>query len=105
LFAALFIASLALLRGIPVPAAGDDLEMWLADEAATTISLVTLYLVPFSGIAFLWFMAVLREHAGKREDRFFDTVFLGSGLLLTELHTDHEPRFCPQIDADRRRCF
>lgn len=39
-------------------------------------------LVPFSGIAFLWFIAVLRDRLGGMEDRFFVTVFLGSGLLF-----------------------
>ena len=41
-----------------------------------------LNLMPFAGIAFLWFIAVVRDHLGEREDRFFATVFLGSGLLF-----------------------
>ena len=41
-----------------------------------------MYLVPFAGIAFLWFIAAVRSHLGEREDRFFATVFLGSGLLF-----------------------
>jgi len=32
--------------------------------------------------AFLWFMGVLRDRMGAREDRFLATVFLGSGLLF-----------------------
>ncbi|MGA8744018.1 MAG: hypothetical protein WB561_22690 [Terracidiphilus sp.] len=40
-----------------------------------------LNLLPFAGIAFLWFIAVLRDRLGELEDRFFATVFLGSGLL------------------------
>ncbi|MGH8587397.1 MAG: hypothetical protein ACREWE_14855 [Gammaproteobacteria bacterium] len=39
-------------------------------------------LVPFAGIAFLWFIGVLRDRLGEREDRFFATVFLGSRLLF-----------------------
>jgi hypothetical protein len=38
--------------------------------------------VPFAGIAFLWFIGVLRDRLGELEDRFFATVFLGSGLLF-----------------------
>jgi hypothetical protein len=38
-------------------------------------------LVPFASIAFLWFMGVLREQLGPREDYLFSTVFFGSGLL------------------------
>lgn len=46
---------------------------------------MSLNLVPFTGIAFLWFMAVLRNHIGLLEDRFFATVFLGSGLLFVAM--------------------
>lgn len=42
---------------------------------------VALNLRPFAGIAFLWFIAVIRNRVGDLEDRFFSTVFLGSGLL------------------------
>ena len=35
-----------------------------------------------AGIAFLWFIGVIRDRVGEREDRFFATVFLGSGLLF-----------------------
>ena len=45
-----------------------------------TVSLA-LNLLPFAGIAFLWFIAVVRNRLGALEDRFFATVFLGSGLL------------------------
>jgi hypothetical protein len=39
-------------------------------------------LVPFAGIAFLWFIGVVRDRLGSLEDRLFATVFLGSGLLF-----------------------
>jgi len=42
---------------------------------------LALNLLPFAGIAFLWFIAVVRDRLGAMEDRFFATVFLGSGLL------------------------
>ena len=38
-------------------------------------------LLPFAGISFLWFIAVVRSLLGDLEDQFFATVFLGSGLL------------------------
>lgn len=41
-----------------------------------------LHLVPFAGLAFLWFIGVLRNRMGASEDQFFGTVFLGSGLLF-----------------------
>jgi hypothetical protein len=42
----------------------------------------SLRLLPFAGITFLWFIAVLRDRLGELEDRFFATVFFGSGLLF-----------------------
>jgi hypothetical protein len=41
--------------------------------------------VPFAGIAFLWFIGVVRDRIGEREDRFFATVFFGSGLLFVAM--------------------
>lgn len=43
---------------------------------------IALNLVPFAGVAFLWFIGVLRDRLGQQEDRFFATVFFGSGLLF-----------------------
>jgi hypothetical protein len=39
-------------------------------------------LTSFAGIAFLWFIGVVRDGFGRLEDRFFSTVFIGSGLLF-----------------------
>jgi hypothetical protein len=41
-----------------------------------------LTIVPFAGIAFLWFMGVVRAHLGNLEDQFFSSVMFGSGLLF-----------------------
>jgi hypothetical protein len=49
-----------------------------------TVSLA-MNLVPFAGIAFLWFIGVVRNRLGPLEDRFFATVFLGSGLLYVAM--------------------
>jgi hypothetical protein len=38
--------------------------------------------MPFAGIAFLWFLGVVRDRLGELEDRFFSSVMLGSGLLF-----------------------
>ncbi len=43
---------------------------------------LALSLMPFAGIAFLWFMGVIRDRLGAFEDQFFSTVFFGSGLLM-----------------------
>lgn len=44
--------------------------------------LMALNLVSFAGIAFLWFVGVVRDRLGSLEDPFISTVFLGSGLLF-----------------------
>lgn len=46
---------------------------------------LALNLLPFAGIAFLWFIGVVRDRLGESEDRFFATVFLGSGLLYVAM--------------------
>jgi hypothetical protein len=67
-----------LRRSIPA----DPLEpgVWLA--ADTRAVALALNLVPVAGVAFLWFIGVLRDRLGRQEDRFFATVFLGSALLF-----------------------
>lgn len=82
LFALLYGTSLVLIRiSIPSdPAAG---SAWL-ETNAKTVSLA-LNLLPYAGIAFLWFIGVIRDRLGDMEDRLFATVFLGSGLLFLAL--------------------
>lgn len=43
---------------------------------------IAVVLMPFAGIAFLWFIGVIRDGLGALEDKFFSTVFIGSGLLF-----------------------
>ena len=78
-FAVLLIAAFWLLR-TSVPADPYEPGAWL-HTSSNTVALA-LNLVPFAGIAFLWFIAVLRDRLGELEDRFFATVFFGSGLLF-----------------------
>jgi hypothetical protein len=63
-----------------VPADPLDPGTWLADGSGRVA--LALNLIPFAGIAFLWFIGVLRDRLGPQEDRFFATVFMGSGLLF-----------------------
>lgn len=79
LFSLLLLASLVLIR-ISVPSDPVEAGEWLAGNYKA-VSLA-LNLVPFAGIAFLWFIGVVRDRLGDNEDRFFATVFLGSGLLF-----------------------
>ncbi|MGZ6368461.1 MAG: hypothetical protein ACXWPS_21215 [Ktedonobacteraceae bacterium] len=80
-FAVLFTISMVLMRlAIPEELSGSNTAAWL--QGNTTTLTLALTLVPFSGIAFLWFMGVVRDRLGKMEDQFFSTVFSGSGLLF-----------------------
>jgi hypothetical protein len=83
-FSLLLGVSLVLVR-ISVPADPNDTGEWLADPGRRHAVLVAVNLVPFAGIAFLWFIGVVRDRLGGREDRFFATVFLGSGLLFVAM--------------------
>jgi hypothetical protein len=80
-FSVLLITSLALLR-LSVPANAAAAGGWLTDSGKRSAVAIGLNLIPFAGIAFLWFIGVIRDRVGAHEDRFFATVFLGSGLLF-----------------------
>ena len=81
IFSVLLITALVLLR-VSVPAHPAVPGAWLTDSRRRTTVAIALNLIPFAGIAFLWFVGVVRDRIGEREDRFFATVFLGSGLLF-----------------------
>jgi hypothetical protein len=77
LFSVLLLISLILVR-ISVPSDPQDAGTWLSGNWKTVN--LALNLLPFAGIAFLWFIGVIRDRLGNNEDRLFATVFLGSGL-------------------------
>jgi hypothetical protein len=80
-FAAILGWVLVLLHGV-APEEPADAVTWALDETRRSTLNLALTLMPFAGIAFLWFIAVIRAHLGSRDDRFFETVFLGSGLIF-----------------------
>ena len=84
IFSVLMITALVLLR-ISVPPRLSTTGAWLTEPGKRAAVAVALNLVPFAGIAFLWFIGVIRDRVGEREDRFFATVFLGSGLLFVAM--------------------
>ena len=79
LFSLLTVAAFWLLW-ISVPDDPQEPGSWLSANSNTVV--LGLNLLPFAGIAFLWFIGVLRDRLGQLEDRFFATVFFGSGLLF-----------------------
>jgi hypothetical protein len=83
-FAVLLSTSLVLFR-LAIPSAQVEVGNWIASPSRRRSVGIALGLVPFAGIAFLWFIGVVRDRIGDAEDRFFATVFLGSGLLFVAM--------------------
>ena len=84
-FAVLFVTSLLLFRStIGVRHSAAELQTLVATDDVGAV-MAGIYLVPFAGVAFLWFMAVVRDRIGDREDRFMATAFLGSGLIFVAM--------------------
>lgn len=79
LFALLFGAALILIR-IALPEGAAPGSQWI-DDPGHRIKIASI-LMPFAGIAFLWFIGVVRDGFGGFEDKFFSSVFIGSGLLF-----------------------
>ena len=75
---AVLMGTAYVLARLAIPADATERE-WLVERA--DLVQFALGLVPFAGIAFLWFIGVMRDRVGALEDRFFSTVLLGSGLL------------------------
>lgn len=82
LFGLLFTACIVLIR-LAVPTDFANLDTWTA-VARNEVS-YSLLLMPLAGIAFLWFIGVVRDRLGPYEDQFFAQVFQGSGLLFLAL--------------------
>ena len=80
-FAVLFTFTIVLIRlSVPEELSGRAVAGW-SEGSLETIRLA-LTAVPFAGIAFLWFVGVVRDRLGEHEDQFFATIFMGSGLLF-----------------------
>ena len=82
LFALLYGSSYILIQ-LTIPALSLETNDFSEDQARSIT--LGLSFLPFAGIAFLWFMGVIRERMGALEDQFFSTLFLGSGLLYIGL--------------------
>lgn len=83
-FSLLLTASLVLIR-LAIASDTSVAGAWISDAVLRNSVLVAVNLVPFAGIAFLWFIGVVRDRMGQREDRFFASVFLGSGILFVAM--------------------
>ena len=116
-FSLLFLGAVALAGERPPEGLTEaGLVTWFESQARGPLTIAALYLVPFAGVAFLWFIGVIRDRIGTREDRFLSTVFIGSGLLfvamfwsagaaLASLVTTNRYDAAPALDATTLETF
>lgn len=82
-FAVLALVGVALMLDLTDHVGSEaDAAEWIGDPANQRRQVVALNLIAVSSIAFIWFVAVIRRRIGEHEDRFFGTVFLGSGIAF-----------------------
>ncbi len=81
---AVILTIVVVLLHSALPKQGDQ-GRWITESGRRNEMRWALALVPYAGIAFLWFIGVIRARIGDREDKFFATVFLGSGLLFVAM--------------------
>ncbi|MFJ3203237.1 hypothetical protein [Streptomyces sp. NPDC086989] len=97
-FAVLLAAAMVLARiSLPEGAGGEEVALAPGRRGELTTA---VELIPFAGIAFLWFMGALRQHTGDAEDRFIATVFLGSGLVFVACLFGAVAAAATVLDAD-----
>lgn len=83
LFALLLTTSLVMIwSAIPSDPSAVVREL----ESNVTLVNIALFLVPFAGVAFLWFIGVIRDRIGIREDKLFSSLYLGSGILFLAMY-------------------
>ena len=63
-FSVLLITALVLLE-VATPADPAGPGAWLTDSGRRTVVSIALNLIPFAGIAFLWFVGVIRDRIGR----------------------------------------
>jgi hypothetical protein len=84
-FTGLYLVSFLAVRGLPKATWTDDeiLAFYESGDVGYT-RVVALYLVPFAGIAFLWFLAAFRDRVSKlaaAENTMLSTVQMLSGSI------------------------
>ncbi|QEO14539.1 hypothetical protein FLP10_08995 [Agromyces intestinalis] len=72
--------------GTAVDTATSDLS-WYGDPGNRATVEFGLSVGVLGMVSFLWFIAVIRRRLAEREDKFYATVFLGSGIVFAILAT------------------
>jgi len=79
---ALMLGTVIVMMSSAIPRDPTRGGVWITSASSRGSVAFAMNLIPFAGIAFLWFIGVIRNRLGDREDKFFATVFLGSGLVF-----------------------
>ena len=101
-FSLLFVVSLWLVSAHPPEGLAETAFIdWYEANALASVTVAALYVAPFAGIAFLWFIGLIRSRIGTREDQLFATVFLGSGLLFVGMYWAGAAQFASLVAGNR----
>jgi hypothetical protein len=79
------LAAVLLLLQSAAPATAGASGQWIDDVGHRDAVVRALGLIPFAGSAYLGWGASVRSPGGARDDRFFETVFFGSGMLFVAM--------------------
>ena len=117
--AVLFIAAfLILTHGPGIKASNEEIITYYSNSSSLRWQLIAgLYLMPFAGIAFIWFIVALRAWAQgyvRRQNALLSNVQLVAGIIYTTLFfagaaaisvTASTAQFSDQINPDLARLF
>jgi hypothetical protein len=88
-FSGLYLASFLAVRGLPKASWSDaEILSYSTSNDVDYLKLVTLYLVPFAGIAFLWFLAAFRDRVVRlagTESTMLSTVQILAGAIYVAM--------------------
>jgi MFS family permease len=88
-YSVLFLLAFWLASDVPGPKASDEeITNFYTSDGKRRIILIGLYIMPFAGIAFLWFIVALRmwiSHSVRRENALLSNIQLASGLIFVAL--------------------
>jgi hypothetical protein len=88
-YSVLFLLAALLMSFVPGPKASDqEIANFYSSEDKRLVILVGLYLMPFAGIAFIWFIVALRmwiSFSVRRENALLSNIQLVSGIVFVAL--------------------
>jgi hypothetical protein len=88
-FSGLYLASFLAVRSLPKAGwTNEEILSYFASNDVDYLKVVTLYLVPFAGIAFLWFLAAFRDRIVRlaaSESTMLSTVQILAGAIYVAM--------------------